>query len=122
MQLDLDSHLEGHRIVAYGDGWVRIGERRFEGSLALSRERIIDDWSVADPSALTREHFQRLADLGPELVLLGTGASLTFPDPELTLPLIERGIGLEVMDSAAACRTYNLLAGDGRAVVVALIL
>ena len=122
MQLDLDSHLGGHRIDAYGDGWVRIGERRFEGSLALSRERVIDDWRATGVEALTEEHFQRLADLAPELVLLGTGATLAFPATELTRPLIERGIGLEVMDTAAAARTYNLLAGDGRGVVVALIL
>ena len=122
MQLDLDSHLGGHRVDAYGPGWVRIGQRRFEGSVALSRERIVEDWSAADLDSLTLGHFQRLADLEPELVLLGTGATHRFPPTELTVPLIERGIGLEVMDTPAAIRTYNLLAGDGRGVVVALIL
>ncbi|GAB6041140.1 Mth938-like domain-containing protein [Endothiovibrio diazotrophicus] len=122
MQLDLDSHLGGLRIDAYGVGWARIGARRFEGSLALSRERVIDEWTAPSLAELTADHFRRLAELNPELVLLGTGANLTFPATELTVPLIERGIGLEVMDTAAAIRTYNLLAGDGRAVVAALIL
>ena len=122
MQLDLDSHLGGHRIDAYGEGWVRVGERRFDRSLALSRDAILEDWRVDTPAGLTLDHFRRLAEMRPELVLLGTGPTLAFPPTELTLPLIERGIGLEVMDTAAACRTYNLLAGDGRGVVVALIL
>lgn len=122
MQLDLDSHLGGHRIDAYGAGWLRVGERLFEHSIALSRDTIVEDWRVDDLAGLTGEHFQRLAELEPELVLLGTGERLAFPPTEITLPLIERGIGLEVMDTAAACRTYNLLVGDGRGVMAALIL
>jgi uncharacterized protein len=71
--------------------------------------------------ALSERHFAALADLAPELVIFGTGARLRFPAPALLRPLIERGIGVETMDTAAACRTYNVLLGEGRAVVAALL-
>lgn len=78
-------------------------------------------WEVAAVAELTARHFERLADLGAEVVLLGTGARLTFVPAALTQALMRRRIGLEVMDTPAACRTYNILAGDGREVAAGLI-
>jgi uncharacterized protein len=73
---------------------------------------------VADISA---EHLETAAGLDPEVLLIGTGISLEFPDMELTYQLMERGIGVEVMDTAAACRTYNVLMHEGRRVALALL-
>ena len=70
---------------------------------------------------LQESHFTQLAALGAEIILLGTGARLRFPHPSLTRSLIEARIGLEVMDNGAACRTYNILAGEGRKVVAAIL-
>jgi uncharacterized protein len=76
---------------------------------------------VASFAALAEADFERIAALGPEVVLLGTGARLRFPHPRLSAPLARAGIGLEVMDLQAACRTYNILAAEERIVAAALV-
>ena len=80
------------------------------------------EWHCADFSELSDNHFTRLAELDPELVIFGSGVRLRFPRPEWLLDLMARRIGVETMDTAAACRTYNILAGEGRNVIVALLL
>ena len=85
-------------------------------------DRIVETWNVSTVEALSRDDIDALALLKPELVLLGTGESLRFPDPKLLAPLVSFGIGAEVMDSRAACRTYNILADEGRNVAAALII
>ena len=94
---------------------------RHEASVIVLPERI-EPWTVADFADLTEEHFAAIAALGPEVVLLGTGTRLRFPHPRLTAPLARARIGLEVMDLQAACRTFNILAAEGRSVVAALLL
>ena len=79
-------------------------------------------WTVNEVSEISIIDFQRLAEIEAEVVILGTGASLVFPPQNLTLALINKGIGLEIMDTPAACRTYNILAGDGRKPLAGLIL
>ena len=79
-------------------------------------------WTVRDVSEVSINDFQRLADIEAEVIILGTGSSLVFPPQSLTLPLINKGIGLEIMDTPAACRTYNILAADGRKPLAGLIL
>ena len=71
--------------------------------------------------AIDREDFERLSELATDVLILGTGTAISFPDPAITRPLMTRGIGLEVMDTAAACRTYNILVADGRNPAAALI-
>lgn len=78
-------------------------------------------WQVKDVSNLQTSDFELLAEIETEVILLGTGPDLVFPDPALSEPLMRKGIGLEVMDTAAACRTYSVLSGDGRHVAAALI-
>ena len=78
-------------------------------------------WAEGGFEALATEHFDQLAALRPELVILGTGARQHFVHPNLTRVLLERGIGVECMDNPAACRTYNVLVGEGRKVIVALL-
>ena len=79
-------------------------------------------WEIDHVSELKIDDFERLAKLPSEVIILGTGKSIVFPSPALSKPLIEKGVGLEVMDTPAACRTFNILRGDGRKAVVALIL
>jgi uncharacterized protein len=109
-----------HRFTAYGEGYVMVNGARHAASVIVLPERI-EPWTVAGFDALTQEHFAALAALAPEVVLLGTGSRLRFPSPRLTAALARAGIGLEVMDVQAACRTFNILAEEERHVAAALV-
>ena len=85
-------------------------------------DKIVEDWVVSSVEFLSQVNMETIASLNPELILLGTGDSLRFPDAALLARLIAAGIGTEVMDSKAACRTYNILAEEGRNVAAALIM
>jgi uncharacterized protein len=85
-------------------------------------DSLIEPWDIAGFDALSRAHFEYLLSLQPEIVLLGTGTQLRFPAPALSRPLLAARIGLEVMDTRAACRTYNILMAEGRKVAAALLL
>lgn len=121
MKLQPDK-LDVQTIQGYGAGWIALEGTRIEHSLVISSRGQRFDWDCASYEALGPEHFARLAELGPELVLFGSGDRLRFPRPAWLEPLIKRRIGVEAMDTAAACRTYNILAGEGRHVVAALLL
>ena len=90
-------------------------------SFIISRGQLVPDWPVSSFEQLNAAAMETVCQLAPELIILGTGSKLQFPNAEITRPVREAGIGLEVMDTAAACRTFNLLAGDGRHVVAAII-
>ena len=96
--------------------------KRYESSLVVLPDKVISDWSVTSVENLTEDTVGELAQLRPELVLLGTGDSLHFPDSKLLRILLTAGIGTEVMDTRAACRTYNILAQEGRNVAAALVI
>ena len=102
-------------------GRVWVGSTAYTHSLVVPRVGPVLDWAASDMAALTPAHFERLVALGPELVVFGSGPRLQFPKPGLLRALIEHGIGVETMDTAAACRTYNVLASEGRSVVAALV-
>jgi uncharacterized protein len=108
-------------FTGYGEGFVQLNGERRESSLLVLPERVMD-WPPASFEALAEAHFALIAELRPEIVLLGTGARLRFPHPRLTASLARAGIGLEVMDVQAACRTYNILMAEERVVVAALLL
>jgi uncharacterized protein len=108
-------------FTGYGPGYVSVNGSRREVSTVVLSDRILD-WEVAGFASLTESVFADLARLPVELVLLGTGATLCFPHPRLTQPLRDAGIGLEVMDTSAACRTYNILLGEDRRVAAALLI
>jgi uncharacterized protein len=99
--------------------WVN-GER-LEGGLLVPWQGPVRAWPVGRFETLQAEHFDAVLALRPELVILGSGARLRFPSPALYRALIEARIGLESMDTSAACRTYNVLAAEGRRVVAALL-
>lgn len=122
MKLHLTRAAGNQLITGYGEGWVEINEKRYQHSLIVLPNQLITDWPAADFDSLTETHFERIAQLAPELVLLGTGATHRFIHPRLGRPLLDIGVGLECMDTAAACRTYNILMAEGRHVAAALIL
>ena len=109
-------------ITGYGPGWVGINTEKVEQSVVLGShgERLV--WNCPRFEDLTEEHFNQLAALQPELVIFGSGSRIRFPKPVWMKALMAKRIGLETMDTQAACRTYNILAQEGRHVVAALIL
>ncbi|MDQ6619442.1 MAG: Mth938-like domain-containing protein [Pseudomonadota bacterium] len=111
----------GHVVTGTGPGWIRVGTVEYRHNLVLTPTEI-RDWSAGGYAELTADDFAALLADTPEVVLLGTGRALQFPHPRLTQSLSKAGIGLEVMGTPAACRTYNILAAEGRRVTAALIL
>ena len=107
-------------FTGYGPGFVAINGAQHRSSVIVTADQVLP-WEADNPQALTEAVFAKLAALPVEILLLGTGASLAFPHPRLTQPLRDAGIGLEVMDTAAACRTYNILLGEDRRVAAALV-
>jgi len=122
MKIHLESGLGQNLIRAYARGQVTINEEVYTRSLIVTPQQIIADWPPASPAELLGTHFEVIASLCPEVFILGTGARLRFPAPNIIRPLIEAGIGIEVMDTGAACRTYNILMSDGRRVAAALMM
>jgi uncharacterized protein len=108
-------------FTGYGPGYVSVNGTRWESSVIVLADRT-ERWDVAGFDALTEDAFTRLAKLPIEILLLGSGARLRFPHPRLTQALSRAGIGLEVMDTQAACRTYNILLEEGRRVAAALLI
>jgi uncharacterized protein len=114
--------IEGQNAIArHGPEGVLINGVEYTESVVVAWNGTVVPWQVATFEALGAEHFARLAELQPELVLFGSGARLRFPTPALLTPLIDARIGIETMDTAAACRTYNVLLAEGRSVVAALL-
>jgi uncharacterized protein len=109
-------------FTAYGDDHVVVNGIRHVCNLAVLPDRLLPEWTRASFETLSIADFELLAGLDADIVLLGTGKRLRFPRPELLQPLIRAQRGLEVMDLAAACRTYNLLVGEGRRVAAGLLL
>jgi uncharacterized protein len=106
----------------YGDGYVAVNGVRHESSLVVMPERIIDPWDAPTFEGLAPAHFEFLSGLGAEVILLGTGPRLRFPPVPLQRIVLQSGSGLETMDAMAACRTYNILATEGRRVAAAILL
>lgn len=109
-------------IQAHGPGWVVVGGQRYQESLIVGANGRLERWGCPRHGDLTVEHFGVLADDTPEVVIFGSGLRLRFVPPALLRPLIERGIGVETMDTMAAARTYNILAAEGRRVTAALLI
>jgi uncharacterized protein len=122
MKLHLSQSPGSHLITGHGAGWVEVNALRYQCSLIVLPNRIVTDWQVMDFASLAESHFERIAQCAPEIVLLGTGPTHRFVHPRLARALTESGIGLECMDTAAACRTYNILLAEGRHVAAALII
>jgi uncharacterized protein len=122
MRFTLDTRPGANLVTGIGPEGVRIGEQWFHSSIILNAAELVPDWPVVDIQALDLDALAPALRLAPEILVLGTGGRIRFPDSALYAALAGRGIGLEVMDTAAACRTYNVLVAEERPVVAALIL
>jgi uncharacterized protein len=109
-------------ITAYGADWMEINGQRFSSSIIISAMGDRIEWSCRKFEDLQANDFERIAALNPELVIFGSGSSIRFPQPIWLETLFAKRIGLDTMDTHAACRAYNFLAAEGRKVVAALLL
>ncbi|WP_432719439.1 Mth938-like domain-containing protein [Jeongeupia wiesaeckerbachi] len=109
-----------NQFASYGEGFVKVNDVRYEGSLIVTPEEI-REWRPASFDALTPEDFAVLLELKPELVLFGTGSSLRFPHPRLTAALAAARVGFDPMDTGAMCRTFNILTAESRRVVAVVL-
>ena len=125
MKLQPD-RLDVQSILAYGPGWVGLGRQgmaeKIDYSIVIGSRGEKFAWDCASFEELSAAHFTRIAELQPELVIFGSGTRLRFPPPAFLRDLMGRRIGVETMDTLAACRTYNILAGEGRHVIAALLI
>ncbi len=125
MKLQPD-RLDVQSILGYGPGWVGLGHNgvaeKIERSIVIGSRGEKFDWNCARFEDLTEDHFTRLIATQPELVIFGSGAKLRFTPPAFIRALMQKRIGIETMDTLAACRTYNVLAGEGRQVIAALLI
>ena len=112
----------GYLISGYEPGRILIGSRAYTHGLIVSPERVVIDWGPEHAADLAAEHFEAIVELDPQVIVLGTGKRQVFPDPQAYLVALQRGLGVEVMDTGAACRTYNILMSEGRKVVAGLIM
>jgi len=121
MKFHLDAPGGLNLIRGYGPGQLRVGERTHTSSVIVTATTIIEDWRPASVEDLTAADLEPVLGLAAEVVLLGTGAHQQFPDSAILRILYEQRIGVEIMDTSAACRTYNVLVSEGRSVAAALI-
>ena len=125
MKLQPD-RLDVQSILGYGPGWIGLGSNgvaeKVERSIVIGSRGEKFDWNCSSFVDLTEEHFTQLAVSQPELVIFGSGERLRFAPPAFMRVLMQKRIGIETMDTLAACRTYNILAGEGRRVVAALLI
>ena len=112
---------EGMRITAYGGGFVTVNDTTYRGTVLLGQGALATDFDERRPDDLSAATIERLREQAPEVVIIGTGSRHVFPSPGLLAPLTRAGIGVEVMSTSAACRTYNILDAEGRAVVALLL-
>lgn len=122
MQITREPAADANAIIACHAAEIRLRDSRHTQSLIVTRDTVLARWVHPPVAQLTIGHFAALIELAPEIVLLGTGVTQQLPPPELYVAFAAHGIGLEAMDNAAACRTYNLLLSEYREVAVALML
>lgn len=122
MKLHSQSAAGLNTITAYGADHIAVNGQLLRSSIIVTPDRLVSPWSPRDFDALDEAAMSQIAELACSIVLLGTGLRQRFPRPILLRSLVERQIGVEVMDSGAACRTYNILATEGRSVAAAILL
>jgi uncharacterized protein len=122
MHIQLESGGQANQIRTYTSGLISVNQDSYARSLIVLPGQIISDWPPQAFEELTAAHIDTIVSLGPELLILGTGRRQRFPHAEILAPLATAGIGWEVMDTGAACRTYNILMGEGRNVAAALLM
>jgi uncharacterized protein len=121
MKLHLAAAGANHQFTGYGSGYVAVNHQRYEHSIVVTPNQVHDAWAVSSIDNIDAVQIDFLIELAPEILLLGTGPRQRFPRPELLKNLMAARIGLEVMDTPAACRTYNILTAEGRNVIAAVL-
>ncbi len=121
MKLSLDENITSYQIQRIDSNGITVNNKVYSQNIIVMPNKIVD-WNATSFTNFQVSDFQQICDLQPELVLLGTGDISIFPDTELLVPLIEAKIGLEIMNTIAACHTYTLLRSEGRKVAAALLL
>ena len=122
MKLHPDAQSSLNTVTAYGDTFIDINAQRFEKTVLVQPEGSVETLTLSTFPEMDEPFFAKLAELQPELVILGTGKKQRFPHPKFTHALIEQRIGLESMTTAAAVRTYNILMAEGRKVLGAFLI
>ncbi len=122
MKLHADTRSGQNSVTAYGPGFVTVSGQRHERSLVLTPHTVEPDWPVTHVAEMQPAMLEALRRHHCDLWLIGTGLNQSFPHPSVLAPLLEARIGVEIMDTAAACRTFNILAAEGRNVGAALII
>jgi len=121
MKLTDDTRAGTNVIRAHAPGEIRVGETTVRHSCVVTADRLLE-WRPRSIAALTLDDIEPILALDPEIIILGTGSTQQFPEPALLGAILSRGIGCEVMQTGAACRTYNVLIGEDRRVAAALLL
>lgn len=121
MDLTLEASPQGNIVRAFSERGARVGDQWYNAGLLMDRERLEAPWPVSRVEQLDSNLASALIGWRPELIVLGTGDQIQFPEQAFSARLMAVGIGFEVMSSAAACRTYNVLAGEHRAALLALM-
>ncbi len=122
MALHLQTNTNLRLFTGYGEGYVAVNDKQYRQSVVVMAGSVRTDWTATDFGSLEASHFNYFLELQPEVLLLGTGAKQRFARPELYRALIQARIGIEFMDTPAACRTYNILVAEDRKVVAAILL
>lgn len=122
MKITQDLGATQNLIRGYERGRVSVNTESYTRSLIVTPEHVEADWPPETFESLRPEHFAEIVEWGPEIMLIGTGASLRFPPPEIRRVFVDARVGLEIMDTAAACRTYNIITMEGRRVAAALLM
>jgi uncharacterized protein len=122
MSLNLDENSATYQIRAYQPGLIQVNDQMFARSIIITPDKLINTWAPQSIDELTREDLADVIALRPSILLIGTGHNLQFPDLKIYGDLINYGIGVEIMNTHAACRTYNVLTSEGRSVAAALII
>ena len=122
MQLDLEQTTLKVDVQGYKPGELLINGANYNNSIIVTPQEILPTWEPQNIEELAINHWQSIIDHQPELVILGTGAKHIFPAQHLLAPLFQQGIAVEIMSTNSACKTFRLLAGDGRKVVAALLI
>jgi len=122
VKLHSDPQSSQNTITGYGIGFLEVNQTPYSHALIVQPEGEVLAWPVEEIQDLSEDHFSMISALLPELVIVGTGKKQVFLNPKILQPLIKPKIGFEMMDSQAACRTYNILMGEGRKVLAAILL
>ena len=121
MKLSLSDDSHSFHITSYDVGGFMVNQHQYSGSQIFSADKPPQSWSVTDIDSLTAEHLKIDGILKQDLVIIGTGSKLVFPDDTCLTYLYEMQVGFEIMDTPAACRTFNILLSEGRNALAALI-